>query len=240
MWQPAPNSIRLDKQEIHLWRAELNRNSETINAWENLLSKDELARAARFRVEAARRRFIAGRAILRLLLGRYLGLDPAGIVFRYHPHGKPYLAGGAGQIDLRFNLSHSHELALYAFALEREIGIDLEQIRTDRDPERLAARFFSPEENAALGSLSPEDRREAFFRCWTRKEAYLKARGEGLSIPLAAFSVSVGPAAALLKVDSAPEETSRWSLVSIDSIPGYAAALAVEGRLPGLRYWIFD
>ncbi len=240
MWLPAPDSIRLEKEEVHLWRAGLRRDNETISEWKNLLCQEELARAARFRVEDARRRFIAGRAILRLLLGRYLRRDPAEILLRYQPHGKPYLAGGAGGFDLRFNLSHSNELALYAFAREREIGVDLEQIRTDRDHDLLAARFFSPEENAALATLPPEGRRDAFFRCWTRKEAYLKARGEGLSIPLAGFSVSAGQTAALLNVDFAPEETGRWSLISIDSIPGYAAALAVEGRPPGLRCWVFD
>jgi 4'-phosphopantetheinyl transferase len=203
------------------------------------LSADERERAARFRVPQVQARFTAGRAILRDILSRYLGRQPSALSFGYRKQGKPFLLPSPGQEDLRFNLSHSHGLALYGVTRAREIGVDLEQIRLDREHEKLAKRFFSPEEAAALQALPPEQRVAAFFHCWTRKEAYLKARGEGLAIPLASFAVSLAPGerAALLSVADEPGETARWSLEALDPGPGFAAALAVEGEPAAVRKW---
>ena len=237
-WQAAPDPIRMEEQDVHVWRAGLEASPE-VETLAAALSADEQQRAARFRVPQARTRFTAARSILRDILGRYLDCAPSQVRFHYREHGKPCLAPGAFADDLRFNLSHSHGLALFVVSCAREVGIDLERIRPDRDHERLAGRFFSPWEAAALRDLAPGNRVDAFFRCWTRKEAYLKARGEGLAIPLATFSVSLAPGepAALVSVAGDDREVTRWWLSSIDPGLGFAAALAVEGAPSGLRLW---
>jgi 4'-phosphopantetheinyl transferase len=148
---------------------------------------------------------------------------------RYGPHGKPHLAG---EFDgaLQFNLAHSHELALFAFARGPELGIDLEWLQPLQDLEQIAARFFSPRENAVLRTLPKSQWVQAFFNCWTRKEAYLKATGDGLARPLEHFDVSLAPGkpARLLYVEGDARESERWFLRALTPAPGYAAALAVE------------
>jgi 4'-phosphopantetheinyl transferase len=240
-WLPPPVPLRLPRGEVHLWRASLDLPAESVEELARTLSPDEQERAARFRIPQVRARFTAARAILRDILGRYLDCDPSAVRFGYRAHGKPFLLPGLDR-DVRFNLSHSHGLALYSVCLGGEIGIDLEQIRADRELDRLAQRFFSPKEAAALQRLPPEQRTDAFYRCWTCKEAYLKARGEGLAIPLASFEVALAPgeAAALLSVAGDSREPERWSLVSIPAGPEYAAALAVEGRPADLRTWVWQ
>ena len=237
-WYPPLGPSGLEDGEVHVWRAALDEFSAT-GGLAAVLSADEQQRAARFRVSQVRSRFTAARSILRDILGSYLGCPPSQLSFHYREHGKPYLSPGTFPDDLRFNLSHSHGVALYAIARGREVGIDLEKIRTDRDHDRLAQRFFSSGESAALKALPPEERLGAFFRCWTRKEAYLKARGEGLAIPLASFSVSLAPGepAALLSVAGDDREPARWWLSSLEPGPGFAAALAVEDEPAGLRLW---
>ncbi len=237
-WPQPPGRVRLEENEVHLWRASLDLSAAASEELAETLSPDERERAARFRVPRVRARFTAARGILRDILGRYLECPPSALLFGYRRHGKPYLLGGHEE-DIRFNLSHSHDLALYGISRGKEIGIDMERIRQDREHERLAQRFFSPREAAVLGSLPPEARVDAFFRCWTRKEAYLKARGEGLAIPLASFEVSLAPgeAAALLSVAGDPREVERWSLWAIQAGPQYAAALAVEGQPARLEMW---
>ncbi|HSW50692.1 MAG TPA: 4'-phosphopantetheinyl transferase superfamily protein [Bryobacteraceae bacterium] len=231
--------MRLEAGQVHVWRAELDPVAPEIERRREALSPDERERAARFRVPRVQLRFTAGRVILRDILSRYLDCPPSAISFGYRQHGKPFLLPIPGGERLRFNLSHSHGLALYGVSLDAEIGIDLEQVRRDRDHEKLARRFFAPEETGALLALPPEQRLTAFFECWTRKEAYLKARGEGLAIPLDSFEVSLAPgsAAGLLRVADDPGETRRWSLVALDPGPGFAAALAVESRPADVRLW---
>jgi 4'-phosphopantetheinyl transferase len=238
-WIPPPSRVHLEEGEVHVWRASLDLPQQELERLREALSPEERERAARFRVPQVQARFTAGRAILRDILGRYLGRQPSALSFGYRKQGKPFLLPSPGQEDLRFNLSHSHALALYGITRAREIGVDLEQVRQDREHEKLAKRFFSPEEAAALQALPPEHRVAAFFHCWTRKEAYLKARGEGLAIPLASFEVSLAPGepAALLSVADDPAETGRWSLEALDPGPGFAAALAVEGEPAELRMW---
>ena len=170
--------------------------------------------------------------MLRTILGRYLGRDPAQLRFRYGPSGKPVLYVESGSHSIRFNVSHTRDIALYAVTIGREIGVDIERIRVDFGTEDIAARFFSGREVAALGALPPPYRLEAFFTCWTRKEAYLKARGQGLSFPLDRFTVSLAPGerAALLEVLDDPKETARWSVRQLFPGADHVAALAVEGR----------
>ncbi len=238
-WAPPPSRPRVTEAEVHVWRVSLDLPSARVERLAQAMSEDERARAGRFFFERDRRRFVVGRGTLRAILGRYLGLPPGDLAFSYSPHGKPVLSPGADGPPLCFNLSHAAGLALVAVARGREVGVDLERVREDFATGEIARRFFSPAEVAALEALPPEGQCAAFFNCWTRKEAYIKARGEGLSLPLHRFQVSVaaGQPAALLATADDPDETSRWSLSELLPGPGYVAALAAAGRGWRLRCW---
>jgi 4'-phosphopantetheinyl transferase len=173
-----------------------------------------------------------------MILSRYLEVEPDWLRFNYSAYGKPALGDEFNEEGLRFNLSHAGGVALYAVSLSRELGIDLELIRHDYCDERIAEQFFSPREVAALRALPAEMQPEAFFNCWTRKEAYIKARGEGLSLRLDQFAVSLAPGsrAELLDVGGEPQELMRWTLMALDPGPGYVGALAVEGSDWKLKY----
>jgi 4'-phosphopantetheinyl transferase len=192
----------------------------------SLLSPDEREQAARYRVERARRAFVLTRGTLRSLIAGYIGKPPQELVLKRTPHGKPFLDG---PFDLRFNVSHTEGLALLAFVRKREIGVDVEKIRPQPDASKLAERFFSIRERSDLAHLSGSDLQKAFFRCWSRKEAYIKARGDGLSLPLDQFDVSVAADASriLLATRPDPSEASRWLVRDLPTSPEYAAALAV-------------
>jgi 4'-phosphopantetheinyl transferase len=196
----------------------------------SLLVDDERERAERFLVERERQRFIAGRATLRRLLGERLGVSPRSVRLAAGAHGKPTLARPFSASGLRFNVSHSEDLAAYAFADRREVGIDIEAVRPVEDAERIVRRFFSRSERNDFLSLPAVERCFAFFRCWTRKEAFIKAIGEGLSYPLAAFDVSLKPgeAARLLRVGGSSGERCGWTLGAFDPAPGFAGAFVVE------------
>jgi 4'-phosphopantetheinyl transferase len=198
-----------------------------------------MARAARFHFVRDRRRFIVGRGLLRTLLGRYLRLAPAALRFAYTPLGKPFLIADDAPEPLCFNLSHSNELALFAFSRNRAVGVDIEHVRPVDDYEQIAARFFAPAECAQLRTLPDGQRARAFFSCWTRKEAYIKAHGVGLSLPLERFTVSIAPdePAGLLATLDDPAEAARWSLLALPAGPDYEAALAVAGDGWQLSCW---
>ncbi|HVH29662.1 MAG TPA: 4'-phosphopantetheinyl transferase superfamily protein [Vicinamibacterales bacterium] len=166
-------------------------------------------------------------------------MEPKQIRFRYGPHGKPALASDHAMGALCFNSSHSHELALYAVTRDRLVGVDVEHVSRFIDAHEIAERFFSPSEIATLRSLQHEEKEDGFFACWTRKEAYVKARGDGLAMPLDSFSVSLSPGdpARILHVEGHPEETSRWFLCGLDAAPSYVAALVVEGRTHRFSRW---
>jgi medium-chain acyl-[acyl-carrier-protein] hydrolase len=232
-WEERP-SPPLGADEVHVWRVPLECRPETVSHLLAGLAPDERERADRFHFDKDRRHFIAGRGALRAVLGRYLGEPPERLRFTYNVYGKPALVGGG---NVRFNLTHSHGLALLAVTRGREVGVDLERVRADLAGEELAERFFSPREVAALRGLPQGQRREAFFRCWTRKEAYIKARGAGLALPLDRFDVTLRPdePAALLATHDEPAEAGRWSLRNLAPGDGYAGALAVEGH--SWRLW---
>lgn len=239
-WHLPPDNIVLSSDAVHVWRASLVQPTERVYQLSRTLSHDELIRAERFRFERDHRRFVISRAVLRTILGYYLGIEPRQLQFGYTPNGKPYLAvERPDSYPHRFNLAHSHELALYAFTCGREIGVDLEYVRTTSDIEEIAASFFSTRENQVLRSISEPQRAEAFYNCWTRKEAYLKAVGEGLARPLDQFDVSLVPGdpARLVRVEGAPQETSRWVLRALMPESGYVAAIAVEGHDWRLACW---
>jgi len=231
-WAATARPPALTGNEVHVWRATLARPAARVAELYALLSSEERNRAARFRFRRDQEQFIVARGVLRQLLGTYLDRPPADLTFAYSAYGKPALGGEAGPHPLRFNLAHSHALALYAFALGFEVGVDLEYIRADFGGERIAERFFSAREVTTLLTIDASSQTEAFFNCWTRKEAYIKALGEGLSHPLDSFTVSMRPGepAALLSVEGGEGELTRWLLRELDAAPGYAAALVVERR----------
>ncbi|GIX47817.1 MAG: 4'-phosphopantetheinyl transferase [Candidatus Tectimicrobiota bacterium] len=235
-WQAPPAQPVLHHDEVHVWRLWLEVPAPSVAGLQALLAPEEQARAARFYFARHRRRFIVARGVLRLLLGHYTGLPASQIALGYGPQGKPALVPEA---PLRFNLSHAGGLALYAFALGREVGIDVERLRPEPLREGVAERFFSPREVATLRALPPPLQVPAFFACWTRKEAFIKAKGGGLSIPLAQFDVTLAPhePVALLRTAWDAQEAARWSLQALEAAPGYAAALAVEGHGWRLRCW---
>jgi 4'-phosphopantetheinyl transferase len=238
-WRPPPETLVLGCDEVHVWRATLDQTPSQIQSFRKSLAADEQARAERFYFERDRRHFIVARGVLRAILGGYLKRAPEGLSFCYSSHGKPALAGESGGDAIRFNVSHSHGIALYAVTRGREVGIDLERIRSNLEVEEIAGRFFSRREVAMLRALPTEEQREAFFRCWTRKEAYIKARGEGLSLPLDQIDVLLAPGepAAILGTRPDPSEAFRWSLQELATAPGYVAALAVEGQGWRLACW---
>jgi 4'-phosphopantetheinyl transferase len=215
-----------------VWRARLDLAASCVERLRGTLSADELQRAARFHFARDRRRFTVARGVLRDILGRYLRVPPSELEFRYSAYGKPALADVADAPWLRFNVSHSHEVALFAVTCGREVGVDIEYLGREIRGEEIAERFFSARERADLSALPAEVKHEAFFNCWTRKEAYIKAHGEGLSLPLDQFDVSLAPGepAALLATRSDPREALRWSLQALTPGPDYVAALAVEGQ----------
>jgi 4'-phosphopantetheinyl transferase len=223
--------LTLAPDEVHVWRASLDLPASRVCALGDVLVADERARAARFHFERDRTHWTVARARLRLLLARYLGGPPDRFRFALGAHGKPALARPEGG-DLRFNVSHSQDLALYAVTRGREVGVDLEGLRPDFATDEIAERFFSPAERRALRAVAPELRCDAFFACWTRKEAYIKARGLGLAIPLDAFDVSLAPdePAALLATRDEPGDSVRWSLAALSPGPGFAGALVAEGH----------
>lgn len=202
-------------------------------AWARLLSAEERARAARFHFEQHRREFTAFHGAVRWLLGRALGQQPESLRFETGAWGKPALVGEFGR-PVEFNLSHTRGLALLALGAT-PLGVDVEYIRPDLDWPPLARRFFAPQESAALDALPPEEQRRAFFQCWTRKEAYLKARGMGLSLPLDGFAVTVTGPARLL----AGAETAGWTLHALDVGVAHVAALALAGEAQPLTLWEF-
>lgn len=234
-----PGMLDLGVDEVHVWHAALDLPSARIAQLAHTLAPDEQARAARFRFDRDRHQFIAARGILRALLARYLALDPAGIRFSYGPQGKPALSEPERDPGVCFNLAHTHGLALYGITRGREIGIDVERIRPGGAQEQIAERFFSPYETATLRALPAALQDQAFFACWTRKEAYLKARGGGLSLDLAAFDVTLTPGdpASLLETRDDPAQRRRWTLTALEPGPAYAGAVAVEGSGWHVRCW---
>lgn len=239
-WQtPSPDLI-LHGRDIHIWRANLEPPSpEDVEAFRRFLSEDERQRADRFHFERHRTRFTVCRGTLRKIIGRYLDRSPDCVDFVYGTNGKPGLKYPIHDGDLRFNLAHSHRLALFAFSRHRSLGIDLEYQREIPRAEDLARRFFSSEEYTRIMEMPLEQRQEGFYRCWTRKEAYIKAIGAGLSFPLDRFSVSLSAnePARLVRVSGAPLAPSSWSMTAMIPSEGYQAAMVVEGSGGRCHWW---
>jgi 4'-phosphopantetheinyl transferase len=230
----------LPENQVDVWQIHLEAQPDEVEHYRRLLAPDEIERADRFHFEKHRRRFTLGRAAMRQVLGGYINTDPHDVVFSYGRSGKPALAGSEER-SIQFNLSHSEDVALLAVARGLALGIDIEFINPEFATEAIARMFFSRSETECLIALQPRERAEAFFCCWTRKESYIKALGDGLSLPLDSFEVAFGPdvPAALLKVIADPREVARWSMYDLEAPRGYRAALVAEGRGHHLRRFLW-
>ncbi|MGH9367917.1 MAG: 4'-phosphopantetheinyl transferase family protein [Thermoanaerobaculia bacterium] len=240
-WLAPPAELRLDPSQVHLWLLDSRDLGPARERLGQTLDEEERLRAGRYRFPRDRDRFILFRGTLRALLGRYLGIAAEAVRFGQNREEKPFVVPRTDAEErLQFNLSHSEDLALLAVAAGRRVGVDIERVRSDRAAPEVARRFFSEDEADALREIPESARSEAFFSCWTRKEAYIKARGGGLSIPLKSFTVSLAPGSvpSLLRSHLGEGEVARWSILDPGPPAGYAAALAVEGRGWVLRRWL--
>jgi len=221
--------------EIHVWSLRLDPPSERVEALGRSLSPDERERAARFRFDKHRRQYIVGRGALRALLSAYTGTRPELIRFDYGPRGKPFLSAAQNPGGLFFNLSNSDEMALVGFLQGREIGVDLEFRKPMPDCEQISERFFSQSEREVLRALPAHLKEEAFFNCWTRKEAYLKAVGEGLAAPLDSFDVTLAPGdePRMLTLKGDAKAGTRWFFRHLLPADEYVGAVAVERQHDG-------
>ncbi len=238
-WPMPPAEIDLPAGEIHLWSARLDPPGNLLRQCASLLSEDERHRAERFRTGSLQDRYVAGRGTLRTLLGRYLRTDPASLVLNYQSHGKPDLGPPWNAHGVKFNVSHSHGLAVYAFTRDNEIGVDVERVRPMPNAEELVKRFFSPEEIQQWQQMPAKRQLRAFFQGWTRKEAWLKAMGSGLSFPLDQFCVTLDGPAQVLSIRGDTDEAAQWRLESCEPCDGYVAAVAMRGKAGTVRSWRF-
>jgi 4'-phosphopantetheinyl transferase len=231
--------LSLPEDEVQLWRADLEAIGPDESRWQKVLSSDELKRASRFHFSRDRQRYAASRALLRMILAAYLATGPAELSFSYSAKEKPSLGAAHAGSEVTFNISHSGGVALLAFTRRREVGVDVEQIRDDFDCEGIARRFFSAHEQQEFFALPAEQWASGFFRCWTRKEAYIKATGDGLSLPLTQFDVSLkkGKENALLATRPDRSEAEHWQLREVPAGPGFVAALCVRGQDWKLNHW---
>ena len=229
-----PSNFIAPQNEIHIWRFHLDCGPEQIRLLEGTLTDEEKSRANRFIHSRDRQRFVVSRGVLRELLGKYQGVHPSALAIETGPYGKPFLAVPGPLPSLSFNLSHSDGCAVCAVARDRNLGIDLEQLRPDFPAEEISHRYFSATESRNLSSLPPEQRAEGFFLGWTRKEAYLKARGTGLQTPLDSFSVSLAPAEPPKFLDGV-EPT--WHLAAFRPSERFVAALVYDSPPCELRYF---
>jgi 4'-phosphopantetheinyl transferase len=227
----SPRALQIRPGHVDVWATALDPAPDVQERLERWLDADERGRAARFVFPRDARRFRVARGTLREILGAYLGATPDAVRFVYAAAGKPALTAPFATAGVEFNVSHSGEVALYAIGAGSRIGVDVEQVRPLDDLEALAERNFSAAERRTLLALPPAAREPAFFACWTRKEAFIKALGDGLSYPLDAFTVSLAPGepARFVDIRGEPATAARWTLAALDVAPNYTAAVAVDG-----------
>ena len=235
-WMSPPDDLSLNLNQVDVWRVSTKVSPASVRSAEPTLSADESQRAARFRFDTDRHRFTVSHIALRDILSRYLLIEPANIGFTIGEYGKPATTSDA---KLDFNLSHSGDYALITLSRERKVGVDVEHFRDNMEIDKIASRFFSEKENAELMSLPSDQQQIGFFNCWTRKEAYIKAHGLGLSLSLDSFDVSLTPNEPAVLRATRPnlDKASHWTLLSLDVEDQYAGAVAVEGRDLDFRFW---
>jgi 4'-phosphopantetheinyl transferase len=239
IWQQAPEHPLLVPQDVHVWRAFFDAWQPSVPLLTSVLQADERERASRFYFEKDRLASIISRGLLRILLGRYCALDPQKLVFSYNEYGKPVLVQDKQPVPLYFNLAHSHNTVVYAFTFINSVGIDVEYMRSNIEYEQLAQHYFSPMEITQLQAVPDTQKSQAFYAGWTRKEAYIKARGKGLSIALDSFDVTLQPdiPAKLVACREEPQAVPRWSLYALPAEDQYASALALKGQCEQLHYF---
>jgi len=239
VWNPPPVDLVLQPGEVHVWRAFLDNYASRLADLRSSLSEDERSRAGRFHFARDQVHFTVGRGFLRSIVARYLRQEPAQLRFGYGLNGKPFLATPLGNRSLQFNLSHSHGIALLALAFGQELGVDLEQVRPIRDAEQIAKSYYTPREHALLRELSGPRKEEAFFKCWTCKEAYLKATGTGISESLDKVEVSLVPGepARVLTIAGDAKAASAWQLEELNPAPGFVGAVAWQGPPLPMALW---
>ncbi len=226
--------MELPGNEVHVWYFDVDGFSKDIELYKTCLSKEEILRSNKFKFEKDRILNIMAKSSLRILSGLYLGCAASAIEFKYGTYGKPDYNFPA---DIKFNVSHSGKLIALGFVKDSEIGIDVEKVKTDFDVLNLAENFFSRTEIRMLHDVQQDDVHNAFYRCWTRKESFIKAKGSGLSFPLASFTVSLNDKEAkLLKTEWSPSEKEEWKLFSFVPTPGYVGALSIEANIQKVVY----
>lgn len=228
--------------KLDIWHFSLHQQDHSLAQLQNLLNAEEREKAGRFSTKLLQCRFVVGRASLRLILGRYLDKAPQELTFEYGEFGKPTLAEKTNPNSLQFNMSHSHDLGVIAVAHGRRVGIDIEQVRNIEDMDSIVLKTFSPLEQSVYSGIPVDEKGTAFLRCWTRKEAYLKATGMGLSLPLDNFDVTLAPGddARLLRVEHDSNEVSRWSFSDLDFESDYIGTIAVEGKCSSQKLFAFN
>jgi len=231
-WQEPPADVAIYSRQVHVWRVWMNIQDDLVGELNLELSADEKEKAAQFRRDGDKVRYVTAHARMREILSKYLDIPPEEIAFAYKRYGKPELEPTINPSGLSFNLSHSEAVALLAVSDGFEVGVDVEQVKRNAATEEIARRFFSPREIEMLISQPENLHAKAFFRCWTLKEAYIKARGEGMSIPLHEFEVDFLSESQpkILDVDGDEEGLTHWSLFHLEPMVDYVAALAVGGH----------
>ena len=238
-WPSPPTQLTLGHGEVHVWRANLEEAVPILDHLGKLLSAKERNRAQRFHRKRDAAFFLARRGVQRLILARYVGIAPSDLRFARGKHGKPELVTQRNEALVCFNASHSDGVALYAVACEREVGVDVERCHRKSETEQIASRYFTSRESQKLLAIPTEYRNEAFYACWTRKEAYMKAKGLGLRLGLDQFEVGFAPGepAALLSSSEGPEEIERWSMKELYPSDGYLGAVCAAGADWTLKLW---
>lgn len=228
MWENLSDDLTLEYEYIHLWYFNLDILESEIKFLEQNLSEDELIRANKYKFEYLQNRFIVARSILRIILGKYLDIKPSNLIFKYSNKGKPVLAKNLNYLSIDFNVSHSENIALYAFTINHQIGVDIEHIRPIANLDKLAERFFHPREYKLIRVLEPDKKQKMFFKIWTAKESYLKAVGEGIAGGLDKIEIDN----CALKINNV--FLKKWHLYEIETKLQYCASLAVNSdiRLP--------
>ena len=231
----SEDDLTLGQDALAIWYGKLDVGADILESYAYVLCADEKARADRFRFEKDRSHFVITRGVLRYLLGAYTNKRPEEIAFEYGQKGKPELKNNATLV--RFNVSHSHGMSMWAFAVNRAVGVDVEYVKRMVDIDAVGKRFFSDNEWRDLRDLPEDQRRQNFFRCWTRKEAFVKALGDGLTFSLKAFDVTVGEVAQLKRIDG-EHDPQKWTLQTFDPAPDYVGALAFEGQADVLYHTV--
>ena len=235
-WPPSAAEVPALEDSAHVWTVRLDDATVDFDRGRDLLSPEEQARAARFKFERDRRRYLVAHIALHDILRRYLPSEPAHLSFDIGANGKPRLAQALASRGVEFNLSHSNEMALLAVCDKREVGVDIEYVKEDFEFQEVAERFFTPREVTAMGGLPASLQRQAFFKCWTSKEAFLKAKGTGLSGALDEVEIALTTAEQVRITADVP----GWSLSELDPIDGYEAALVIAGAPVPICYYLWE